>query len=135
MKKNENKPNSLRKRAEKKLKPEVVQVGNLMEAEVRKLANELQVHQIELKMQNDELRKAQVTIEALVGKYVDIYDFAPVGYFSFSNEGKILEANLTACEMLGTERRLVVGKLMGLFIDSGYKDTFYLHLRHIFNYR
>jgi PAS domain-containing protein len=62
------------------------------------------VHQIELEMQNDELRRAQQELEASRVKYFDLYDLAPVGYFTVSEQGLILEANLRGADLLGVGR-------------------------------
>lgn len=101
----------LRKKAEKKanagLPPTPVKLtaGTLL-----RLNHELQVHQIELEMQNDELRKAQTEIEKSRHKYSDLYDFAPVGYVTLDEKGVIEEINLTGAKMLGTDRTFLIGK-------------------------
>jgi PAS domain-containing protein len=63
-----------------------------------RLLHELQVHQVELEMQNTELQEARDRMEAMVEKYTDLYDFAPVGYFSLDEQGCILEVNLTGAK-------------------------------------
>ncbi len=97
MKKNRSKNDKLsdlRKRAEWRLELESTSIDNLSDVDVRKLAHELHVHQIELEMQNNELRKDQIIISELGKKYSDLYDFAPVGYLTLDENGKILDANL-----------------------------------------
>ncbi len=69
------------------------------------LMHELQVHQIELEMQNDELRRAQIVIEEMRDRYVGLYEFAPVRYFTLTRDGKITEVNFTGAEMVGVERK------------------------------
>ncbi len=126
MKKDDKKKiSNLRKKAEKKLKPETVDITKLSEAEVRRLAHELQVHQIELDMQNEELRKSQVELEVSRDRYSRLYDFAPVGYFTISEKGIVLEVNLTGAKMLGIERGFLIGKSLGLFIVKEDQDIYY----------
>jgi len=124
-KENQKNDSDLRKKAEKQLKPETIDIKRLSEAEVRKLAHELQVHQIELDMQNEELRKSQQTLEDSKERYARLYDFAPVGYFTISEEGIILEANLKGAAMLGIERIDLIGNPLGLFITKEDQDIYY----------
>ena len=86
------------------------------EADVRALVHELQVHQIELEMQNEELQRAQAQAQEALEKYLDLFDFAPVGYFLWDEEGKILEVNLAGAAMLGLDRITAIGKRFGLFV-------------------
>lgn len=78
-------------------------------ADEQALIHELQVHQIELEMQNEELKRARTEADILYSKYVDLYDFAPVGYFTIDHKGTILEVNLTGCKLLGHERQKTIG--------------------------
>src|ERR1035441_10209424 len=71
------------------------------ETDPRRLLHELQVHQVELEVQNAELQEARTRMEARLEKYTDLYDFAPVGYFSVDDRGRIIEANLTGAALLG----------------------------------
>ena len=87
--------------------------------ESQQLIHELQVHQIELEMQNEELRKAQAELEQSRSKYSDLYDFAPVGQFTFDKHGLILEANLTAATELGLERSRLINKPFRAYIIMG----------------
>ena len=94
----------------------------MLPADVERLVHELQVHQIELEMQNEELKRAQAEIAESREKYVDLYDFAPVGYFSFDQNGIITEMNLPAASLVGIERTLGIGS-PSLFYqppDQGY---------------
>ena len=71
-------------------------IKNISPRDIRTLVEDLQVHHIELEMQNDELRRAQQNLETARDKYSDLYDFSPVSYFTFNEKGIIIEANLTA---------------------------------------
>jgi len=127
------KSSDLRNEAEKKIKPENIDLEKLSETDVRKLAHELQVHKIELEMQNEELREAQLLIEESRQKYLDLFDFAPVGYFTVSEKGLIQEANLTGAAMLRTTRSLLVKEPISKFIVSEDQDKYYLYRRKIFD--
>jgi len=85
-------------------------------AETRRLLSELQVHQIELEMQNAELQAARDKAEELLGKYTELYDFAPIGYFSLDEQGRILEVNLTGATLLGVERSRLVNRSLQRFV-------------------
>ncbi len=101
----------LRRRAEEKARAKDVQTQKTLSAkEAGRLLHELQVHQIELEMQNEELRRAQGELESARARYFDLFDLAPVGYFTLSEQGLILEANLTGAGLLGVERRELVKK-------------------------
>ncbi|KHE91808.1 MAG: PAS domain S-box protein [Candidatus Scalindua rubra] len=117
----------LHKEAELRLNPDTIEMKNLSDEEVRSLAHELQVHRIELEMQNEELHKAQVQVEALLRKYSDLYNFAPVGYFTTNEKGLILETNLRGASMLGIERSLLGKKYLTAVKED--QDTYYLHRR------
>lgn len=121
-----------RKKAEKTLKADVISIATLSDEDVRKMAHELQVHQIELDMQNEELRRAQQELEDSRDRYSLLYDFAPFGYFTTSEKGTILESNLTFASMLGLERSLLVNKPLVQFIDKEDRGEYYLFRRHAF---
>ena len=102
---NKSAPAILRQKAEELLKKKPLKTGSqLSEAEMLKLIHELEVHQIELEMQNEELMLANEQAEFATKKYTELYDFAPSGYFTLSKEGKIIELNLCGSQMLGKER-------------------------------
>ena len=101
-------------------------IQNLSDEEVRNLAHELQVHQIELEMQNDELRKSQQALEESRDEYTDLYDFAPVGYVTVGEGKLILEANLRLASMLGRERGFLIKKPLSRFMTRESADKYYL---------
>ncbi|MGD0951970.1 MAG: PAS domain S-box protein [Methanotrichaceae archaeon] len=91
------------------------------------LVHELQVHQIELEMQNEELKRAKLETEEALTKYSDIYDFAPIGLFSIDMQGLIQEVNLVGAKLLGVERRNLMNRHFWLFVapkDRPYFDEF-----------
>jgi two-component system, cell cycle sensor histidine kinase and response regulator CckA len=98
----------------------------------RELLHELRVHQIELEMQNEELRRTQLELEAARARYFDLYDLAPVGYITLSEQGIILEANLTLVDLLGVTRKQVVQRPLTRFIFPPDQDIFYQHRRQLF---
>ncbi len=120
---------SLRKRAERLMSRE--DLAKIHSKDVKALIEELRVHQIELELQNEELRRTQELLEMSRSKYADLYDFAPVGYFSFNRMGRILEANLTAAHMLRVERSLLIGKPFMFFVLPEDENSFFLHRRKI----
>ena len=122
----------LRQQAEKALQAQTVHLQQTSAQDVQSLVHELQVHQIELEMQNEELRRAQIELEESRSKYSDLYDFAPIGYFTFDKNGLILEVNLTGTNKLGVERSYLIKKPFSLYIAPDSKDVFYLHLRQVF---
>ncbi|HJW27438.1 MAG TPA: ATP-binding protein [Rhodocyclaceae bacterium] len=89
-----------------------------------RLLHELRVHQIELEMQNDELRQAQSLAETALDSYTELYDFAPVGYFTLDRDGAIHQLNLAGAALLGGERGTLVGKRFGQFVAVGDRADF-----------
>ena len=89
--------------------------------------HELLVNEIELEMQNEELLRARDVIEESRTRYVDLYESAPVAYLTFDENGRILEANLTACALLGIDRRRLSNKYFSRFITPADQDTFLKH--------
>ncbi len=106
-------------------------IGVLSREEAR-LMHDLQVHQIELEIQNEELRRAETALEAARARYFDLYDVAPVGYVTLGPGNRILEANLTAARLLGVERGALVGEAITRFVTADDQDTFYLRRRRLF---
>jgi PAS domain S-box-containing protein len=102
------------------------------EADPWRLLHELQVHQVELKMQNAELQDARNRMEILLEKYSDLYDFAPVGYFSVDEQGRILEANLMGAALLGVERSLLINRRLPRFVAPASQPVFEAFLERVF---
>ncbi len=99
--------------------------------DVQQLVYELQVHQIELEMQNDELRRTQVELEAARDRYVDLYDFSPAGHLTLDTHGKIVEANLRAGTLLGVNRKELIGQSLARFIAAEDEGTFHRHCQEV----
>jgi PAS domain S-box-containing protein len=130
-----NKPLSfkkLRRPAEKRLLERDADIANNPLKDKNELIHELEVHQIELEMQNEELLRTQMALEEARDKYTDLYDFAPVGYFSIDDKGLILDANLNGATMLGIERGKLTGRLFSQFITKDDQDVFYFHRQKLF---
>jgi PAS domain-containing protein len=96
------------------------------------LLHELQVHQIELEMQNAELRQARDELEVALDNYTDLYDFAPSGYFTLAATGAILQANLTGATMVGIERSRLVGQSFGRLVSAEFRPAFSTFLEQVF---
>lgn len=121
----------LRSEAEKKLAClEDMSFGSISE-DTQKVVHELRVHQIELEMQNAQLAISQAELEKSRKKYSDLFDFAPVGYLSFDEDGLILEANLTIATMLGVERKWMANSPFQKYVLKEDRDAFRLHLQKI----
>jgi len=103
------------------------------EANVQKLLHELQVHQIELEMQNEELKQAYEISEAALKKYTLLYDFAPMGYITLDANGSICDLNFTAAEMLGEKRFSLMNSSFKLFVDDQSKTVFDIFFRRVSN--
>ena len=123
----------LRRNAEELLKKKQVKLENAsMETDSIKLLHELQVHQIELEMQNEELIKANETAETALKKYTMLYDFAPMGYFTLDSEGSIIDLNFTGADMLGEKRFSLVNANIKLFISEDSKVVFNKFFKKVF---
>ena len=123
----------LRRQAEEKaISLEPQDLDTLSPEETRQTLHELRVHQIELEMQNEELRRAQAELDAARARYFDLYDLAPVGYCTLSEPGLILEANLTAVTLLGVARGALVKQPLSRFILKEDQDIYYLHRKQLF---
>jgi len=97
--------------------------------DVAAVLHELRVHEIELEMQNEELRRAQLELDAQREKYFELFDLAPVGYLTVSDKSIVGDANFTAARLLGVERRQLVEKPFTAFIFAPDQDVYYRHQR------
>jgi PAS domain S-box-containing protein len=126
---------ALRQRAEAafreiaELSPEELKA--LSPGDTRRVLHELRVHQIELEMQNDELRRAQVELIVSRTRYFDLYDLAPAGYCTLNEAGLILQANLCAATLLGTTRGSLVKQPISRFIHTADFDQFHLQCKQL----
>lgn len=87
-----------------------------------RVVEELRIHQVELEQQNEELRRTQIELDEARRKYFDLFNSAPVGHLSLDERGQITEANLTAAELLGLDRRPLVGRRLAAFVAPGSRD-------------
>jgi len=99
--------------------------------EERSALHEVQMYQIELELQNEELRRTQVDRDASRERYFELYDRAPVGYCTVSMQGIVLEANLTAATMLGMTRKTLVDQPISQFIVRAHQDIYYLQRKQL----
>lgn len=127
----------LRKQAEARWKkehsraaqgPHGARAGDATES-LQSAIHELQVHQIELEMQNEELQRAQLELADARDSYLELYDFAPLGYLTLDEHRVIRRANLTAATLLGVQRGRLPGMRMERFVAKEEQDVLYMHLR------
>ncbi|MHC1776507.1 MAG: hypothetical protein AB9834_13975 [Lentimicrobium sp.] len=115
----------LRRRAEEQLRlKQKISDNDYNEADVKKLVHELQVHQIELEMQNEELQLANNTAESALKKYTMLYDLAPIGYFVLEADGSISDLNFTGADMLREKRFNLINSNFKLYISEESRTVF-----------
>ena len=122
----------LRFRAEKLLAAKGGELKKISKTDVLSLVQELQVHQIELEMQNEELRQAQENVAGARDRYADLYDFAPVGYFSLDRKGTIKEVNLTGAGLLGLERSQLVNQPFCRWVAPEFQEACRAHFLKVY---
>jgi len=121
----------LRRQAEERLCTTRRDVAALSVEEAQRLVYELQVHQIELDMQNEELRRTQVDLEAARDRYVGFYDFSPAGYLILDTSGTIVESNLRAATLLGLNREKLIGQPLARFVEAEDQAIFQRHCQEV----
>jgi len=122
-------PQQIRIKAEARLAAAGADTGPALPADV--LLHELQVHQIELEMQNLELRDAQLALNDVLEHYVDLYDFSPLGYLTITDKGIISQANLTGAAMLGYTRAELMHQPLSRFVHADSCNQWYLHFNQV----
>ena len=126
----------LRERAELLLSEDTPSLTkNLSPEKMQEQLQELYIHQIELEMQNEELRGRKAELSAEKERYFDLYELAPVGYCTLNEEGETLQANLTATILLGTPKSALIHRLISKFIVNEDQDIFYLHRKRLLSTR
>ncbi len=126
----------LRRQAEKRLQKSKQDITTpVTPEEAHRLIQELEIHQIELKMQNEELQQARSELERSLIEYTDLYDFAPVSYFTLDQNGVILNVNLTGAHMLRVERSRISNQYFERFIITECRPAFSAFLNKVFQNR
>ncbi len=123
----------LRRRAEALLREEAAKGAPGRTADdAQRLVHELQVHQVEIEMQNEELRRSRAEVEAGLERYTELYDFAPVGYLTLGRDGAIREVNLAGARLLGVERARLSGRRFGVFVREPDRPVLNLFFEKVF---
>jgi len=123
----------LRRHAEQRLRAQMSELyPTQAEHETQRLLHELEVHQVELEMQNAELRQSRNEVEAALGKFTDLYDFAPIGYFTLTRDTGINAVNLAGTVLLGLERSRLIGRRFVLFVAEDSRLSFISFLNKVF---
>ncbi len=122
---------AIQKQAEIVLSHTDVDIARMSNDDIKKLLFEFQVHQIELKMQNEELNKAHQELTASRDNYAQLYDSSPIGYLTLNEAGVIQKANATVATLLGYPKEELINKRFGRFIQSSDQDVYYLFLRSL----
>ena len=124
-------PNDLRARAEARLAKTRQNIARTPDEDMQKVLHNLDVHQIELELQNDELRQSQVNLAAAVNRFSNLYDFAPCALLTVGPSLEVMGANLVACELLGLDRETLLHEKFSRFIPAEARDTFHLFWQRV----
>lgn len=119
----------LRRKAEKIVQREQIDISNLSEDDIQGMVHNLEVHRVELEMQNDELQMANRKMREAQTKYTELFEFAPVGYVTLDRDFKIETFNQTFTQMLGCERNQIVNRVFTDLIHPDSQDAFHLARR------
>jgi PAS domain S-box-containing protein len=122
---------ALRRKAEKILSGDPKDLSLMSGSDLQGLVHGLSVYQIELEMQNEELRRSRGELEQSRSEYEELYDFAPVGYLTFDTMGLITRVNLTACGLVGIERTFLLKQPFTLLVHPESQDLFYFHRQKV----
>jgi diguanylate cyclase (GGDEF)-like protein/PAS domain S-box-containing protein len=124
----------LRQQAEAKLKARKKKktTAPTTDADILRVVHELEVHQIELEMQNEELVQSHAELEAALSQYTDLYNLSPVGYFTLSRNGTISQVNRAGANLLGMEPGQLIRRRLGLFVSIESRPTFSNYLDKVF---
>ncbi|MDP2133258.1 MAG: PAS domain S-box protein [Sulfuritalea sp.] len=114
----------LRRRADALLQAAAPEGAPALAEDRERLLHELQVHQIELELQNEELRRARAEVEEVLERYADFYDFSPVGFFTLARDGAIGRVNLSGARLFGLERSRLVGRRFAIFVAEAARAVF-----------
>ncbi len=123
----------LRQRALERMKRGCTDISEMQAEEVEELVQELQIHQVELEIQNEDLRLAQVELAEARDMYLDLYESAPVGCLTIGGDRLIRQANLTAASQLGLERSRLVGTRLSRYATREHTDDIYLAMEEARN--
>lgn len=123
---------NLRHQADKILQLKLGELQRLSAEEIHRLIYEMGMYQANLQMHAEGLYQAREKTEELLGKYTDFFDFAPLGYFIFDQNGLVLEVNHTGAGQLGQEKANLINQPVDSFVAQGYRDMFLMHLRQVF---
>ena len=124
-------PSTIREEAEKKLKESPAIPPELIGHDMERTIYELRVHQIELNMQAEELRRSHIELEDSRDKFLDQYDFAPTGLLTINEKGSIIEVNLTCSKLLGVERSKLERTRFSKFVVPEEQDQWYWYITNL----
>ncbi len=123
----------LRRRAERRMREQPAKTLTVADhADAQRTLQELQIHQIELELQNEELKLTKAEVDEGLEKFTELYDFAPVGYFTLTNDGTIRQVNLTGTTMVGLQRSRLLGQRFGVLLDPRDRRNFNDFLAQVF---